>query len=200
MLQALCWEIVTYMIEIYKLVDSSGESSLKWKGFHSDCPSLQASKSPMNTRAWSPWWPLHFCACSVLTHLPLVPHICVVNWVSIGSDKGVSPVRRQPIIWTNAGSLLIGPLGKNFNETLIKIQKKMFLKNACENIICEMATILSRGRWVNTTTCINHISYVSMKMGYSILHNYIVSWPNSKWWPRVQTSDLILDYDAKMKY
>ena len=31
----------------------------------------------------------------------------------IGSDNGLSPVRRQAIIWTNAGILLIGPLGAN---------------------------------------------------------------------------------------
>ena len=26
-----------------------------------------------------------------------------LNWVIIGSDNGLSPVRRQAIIWTNAG-------------------------------------------------------------------------------------------------
>ena len=38
----------------------------------------------------------------------------------------------QAIIWTNAGILLIGPLGTNFNEILIEIYlfsfKKMLLK------------------------------------------------------------------------
>ena len=32
-----------------------------------------------------------------------------------------APERRQPIIWTNAGILLIGPLGTNFSEILIEI-------------------------------------------------------------------------------
>ena len=41
--------------------------------------------------------------------------------VIIGSDNGLSPVRRQAIIWTNAGILLIGPLGTNFIEILIEI-------------------------------------------------------------------------------
>ena len=36
----------------------------------------------------------------------------------IGSDNGLSPDRRQAIIWTNAGVLLIGPLGTFFNEIL----------------------------------------------------------------------------------
>ena len=51
---------------------------------------------------------------------------------NIGSDIGLSPGRRQAIIWTNAGILLIGPLRPNFNEILIEIQtfpfKKMHFK------------------------------------------------------------------------
>ena len=57
-----------------------------------------------------------------------------LNWVIIGSDNGLSPVRRQAIIWTNAGILLIGPLGTNFSEILIGIQtfsfKKLHLKTS----------------------------------------------------------------------
>ena len=33
-----------------------------------------------------------------LSHIPLVPHIYVSNRVSIGSDNGLSPIRRQAII------------------------------------------------------------------------------------------------------
>ena len=39
-----------------------------------------------------------------------------------------SPGRRQAIIWTNAGILLIGPLGTNFCEILIGIQIFSFKK------------------------------------------------------------------------
>ena len=46
--------------------------------------------------------------------------MCVGNLAIIGSDNGLSPRRRQAIIWTNAGLLLIKPLGTNFNEVLIK--------------------------------------------------------------------------------
>ena len=46
----------------------------------------------------------------------------------IGSDNGLSPGRRQAIIWTNAGILLIGPLGTNFIEVLIGIQTFSFKK------------------------------------------------------------------------
>ena len=49
-------------------------------------------------------------------------HICVVKLTIIGSDNGLSPGRRQAIIWTNAGILVIRPLGTNFSEILIGIQ------------------------------------------------------------------------------
>ena len=67
-----------------------------------------------------------------LTHWGRVTHICVVKLTIIGSDNGLSPGRRQAIIWTNAGLLLIRPLGTNFGEFGIGIQtfsfKKMHLK------------------------------------------------------------------------
>ena len=43
-------------------------------------------------------------------------HIYVSKLTTIGSDNGLSPGQHQAIIWTNAGILLIDPLGKNFNE------------------------------------------------------------------------------------
>ena len=49
-------------------------------------------------------------------------HICVGKLTIIGLDNGLSPERRQAIIWTNAGMLLMGPLGTNFSEILIEIQ------------------------------------------------------------------------------
>ena len=55
-------------------------------------------------------------------------HICVSKQSIIGSDNGLSPGRRQAIIWTNAGILLIGPLGTNFSENLIEILTFSFMK------------------------------------------------------------------------
>ena len=73
-----------------------------------------------------------------LTHWGRVTHICVSKPTNIGSDNGLSPGRRQAIIWTNAVILLIGPLVTNFNETSIEIHifsfKKIYLK-------------LSSGKW-----------------------------------------------------
>ena len=69
----------------------------------------------------------------ILTHWGRVTHIQYVsNLTIIGSDNGLSPVRRLAIIWINAGILLIGLLGTNFSEILIEIHifsfKKMQLK------------------------------------------------------------------------
>ena len=55
-------------------------------------------------------------------------HICVGKLTIIGSDNGLSPGRLQAIIWTNAGILLIEPLGTKFNEILIGIQIFSFTK------------------------------------------------------------------------
>ena len=55
-------------------------------------------------------------------------HICVGKITIIDSDNGLSPCRRQSIIWTNAGILLIRPLGTNFGEILIGIQTFSFKK------------------------------------------------------------------------
>ena len=58
---------------------------------------------------------------SNFTHWGRVTHICVGKLTIIGSDNGLSPDRRQAIIWTNAECFLIEPLGTNFSEILIEI-------------------------------------------------------------------------------
>ena len=81
-------------------------------------------------------------------------HICVGKLIIIGSDNGLSPDRRQTIIWTNAGLLLIGPLETNFSEILTEIltfsSKKMHLKVSSAkrrpfclglNVLTDVATI-----------------------------------------------------------
>ena len=58
--------------------------------------------------------------------------MCVSDLTIIASDNGLSPGRRQAIIRTKAGILLIRPLGINFIDILIEILlfsfKKMRLK------------------------------------------------------------------------
>ena len=73
-----------------------------------------------------------------LTHWGRVTQICVSNLIIIGSDNGLSPCRRQAIIWTNAVILLVRPLGTNFNDIVIEIHTFSFKK---------MNLKLSSGRW-----------------------------------------------------
>ena len=54
------------------------------------------------------------------SHSGRMTHKCVGQQTTIGSDNGLSPGWHQAIIWTNA-KILIGPLGINFCEILIKI-------------------------------------------------------------------------------
>ena len=93
-------------------------------------------------------------------------HICVGKLTIIGSDNGLSPGRRQAIIWTNAGILLIGPLGTNFSEISIEIHtfsvKEMHLK-------------ISSGKWrpfclgLNVLTCTHAIAVTHEHPGISKL-------------------------------
>ena len=72
-----------------------------------------------------------------LTHWGRVMYICVSKLAIIDSDNGLSPGRRQAIILTNVGILLIGPLGTNFSEILIETDtisfKKIHLKMSSRN-------------------------------------------------------------------
>ena len=69
-----------------------------------------------------------------LTHWGRVTQICVSKFTIIGSDNGLSLIRHQAIIWTNAEILLIRTLGTNFSEILIQIHtfsnKKMHSKKS----------------------------------------------------------------------
>ena len=103
----------------------------------------------MNLKTLPAAWKLLSLDLSMLTHWGRVTHICVSKLIIIGSDNGLSPGRRQAIIWTNAGILLIGPLGTNFSEIFIKIHafsfKKMHLNmsSAKQRPLCLSLNVLS---------------------------------------------------------
>ena len=69
---------------------------------------------------------------TTITHWGRVTHICIWKLTIIGLDDGLSPGRRQAILWTNAEILLILPLETNFSEIFIEIHtfsySKMHLK------------------------------------------------------------------------
>ena len=66
--------------------------------------------------------------CSDLTHWGWVTHICISKLTIIVSGGGLSPGRRQTIIWTNAGLLPTGSLGTNFSEISNEIYILSFMK------------------------------------------------------------------------
>ena len=105
-----------------------------------------------------------------LTHWDRVTYICVSNLTITGSDNGLSPGRRQAIIWTSAAILLIEPLGTNFSESLIEMHtssfKEMHLKRSSAkwrpfclglNRHCRFTRHQElRGSWPGTTSIVSH--------------------------------------------
>ena len=89
-------------------------------------------------------------------------HICVVKLTIIGSDDGLSPGRRQTIIWTNAGILVIRTLGTKLCEFLSEIHafsfKKMHLKMSSATV------------WWQFCFGLNVLWLGSFSAGYSVLH------------------------------
>ena len=114
-----------------------------------------------------------------LTHWGRVTHICVGKITIIVSDNGLSPGRRQAIIRTNAGLLLIGPLGTNFSEILIAILtfscKKMRLKvsSAKRRTFCLGLNVLTR------CGLVMHICVSGLANGLSSVQCLAITWTNT---------------------
>ena len=139
-----------------------------------------------------------------LTHWGRVTHICVSKHTIIGSDNGLSPGRRQAIIWTNAGILLIRTLGTNFSETLGEILSfsfsKMHLKTSSakwrllvlglnELRNSRVLTLWCRGKMAANLQMTNSIAFSWTK--------YIVPWFKCHWnmfaWPYCKWSNINSD-------
>ena len=76
-------------------------------------------------------------------------YIYISKLTIIGSDDGLFPKQHRPIIWNNAGILLIGSL----NNLQWKHNLNLYIfihKNAFENVFCEMLAILSQPQYVNS--------------------------------------------------
>ena len=80
-------------------------------------------------------------------------HICYGNLTIIGPYNGLSPDRRQAIIRTNAGVLLIEPLRTNFGEISIEIHTFSFK---------EMHLKMSSGKWRPFCLGLNVLNAVSI--------------------------------------
>ena len=117
-------------------------------------------------------------------------HICVSKLSIIGSDNGLSPGRRQSIIRTNAGILLIGTLGTNFSEILSEIHTFKFTK---------MHWKMSSGRWrpfclgLNVLKSVSYIRVISthsglvISYGIRVLSNHCFRQWLVAWWQQAIT-------------
>ena len=109
----------------------------------------------------------------LLTHWGRVTHICVSNLTLIGSDN-LAPNRRQAIIWTNAGILLIGRLGITFIDMDILIEIHTFFKK-------KKHLKISSGKWrplcLWMTNIHNIILYIHIWIIIMDIHNCIVGSP-----------------------
>ena len=92
-------------------------------------------------------------------------YICISKLTTNPWDNGLSPGQNQAIIWTNAGILLIGPVGTNFSEIFIKIHifsfKKMHLKMSsvkCRPFLsrpqCSNWMVYLPPQWCRSLSCI----------------------------------------------
>ena len=104
------------------------------------------------------WWPEAGTIIVTGPYWGRVTHICVSKLTTIGSDNGLSPGRRQAIIWANAEILLIGPLGINFNEILIKINRVSFNKMYLKMSSAKWCLFrLGLNELITTINCIPHM-------------------------------------------
>ena len=134
---------------------------------------------------------------SSLTHWGRVTHIYVSKLTIIGSDNALSPGRRQAIIWTNAGILLIGPLGTNFSEIYLEILTfsltKMRLKVSSAKwrpfclglnvLIIYFYLLQSVDKYVNETS---FTMKYTLKIG-GTSHDDVIKWEHfPRYWPFVR--------------
>ena len=86
----------------------------------------------------------HYRKVAVLTPWGRATHICVGKLTTISSDNGLSPGRRQVIIWNYCWNIVKWNLEWNFNRN-----SNIFIQeNAFQNVVWEMASILSRPQCV----------------------------------------------------
>ena len=113
-----------------------------------------------NAENVSIWWRYHVevlkyhpCVPLPLTHWGRVTHICVSKLTIIASDNGLSPGRRQAIIWTSAGILLIWTLRNKLQWNFNHNSNIFIQENAFESVVWEMTAFLSRPQCVKCSYC-----------------------------------------------
>ena len=114
---------------------------------------------------------LRYICTYAFTHWGRKTHICIREHASTGSDNGLSPGRRQAIIWTIAGILSIGPSGTNFCEMSVDIYTLLSKNNTSKMSSGEA------GQFVFAPICKS-----SLTGTWAILWLARWKWCNSKWY------------------
>ena len=121
----------------------------------------------------------------ILTRWGRVTHIFFSKLSVIGSDNGLSPGRRQAIIWINAGIFLIEALGTNFSEILSEIHTFSFTimhfkmssvkwRPCCRSLsVLKHVSLGSSNRWNRTS---NKLTLTLLTLSYHLSQ----LWPNQK--------------------
>ena len=106
-----------------------------------------------------------------LTHWGREMYICVSELTSIGSDNGLSPGRRQAIIWTDAGILSI----RTKEQTSVKFQSqfKHFISRKCV-WKCRLENV---GHFVSVSMCLEPFPCWTC-----LAYWFVVYWMGLVWW------------------
>ena len=88
----------------------------------------------------------------MFSHWGWVTHIYVSKLTIIDSDNGLSPGRRQAIIWINAG--IFNWTLRNKHQWNVDRNSNIFIwKNAFESVVCQTGGHLARPQYVNGGFC-----------------------------------------------
>ena len=103
------------------------------------------------------------------------------NWVNIGSDNGLLPVRRQTVTWANGDLLSVEPLGTDFGE--IWIQNKTILWRNCNWKCLGNGGHFFGRRWVNTrNTKRARVIFFFDCRGMSLKWRTVIAYPRRNSW------------------
>ena len=97
----------------------------------------------------------------LLTHRPLMPHICISESVQHWFRKWLVAYS-VPSHYLNQYWFIVNWTPRNKHQWSFNQNTKLFIhQNASENLACEMAAILSRGRWVKVLYhCLNQCWFI----------------------------------------
>ena len=132
----------------------------------------------------------------MLTHWGRATHVFVSKFTITASDNGLSPGRRQAIIWNNAGILSIGPLGINFSEILIEILTFSFKK---------MRLRVSSAKWQPFCLCLNvligplvtNFSEILIEINTFSFRKMLLKMSSAKWRPFCLDLKVLIQYCKK---